>query len=304
MPKSGRTQHESAPQDFLQAGGIEVDSLVTGGVAGRLTARRAAAGELLARLPLVAHPEAVSAVQPESPLVELGRVPLHVPKPQVRDLLALLPCPLPHQAEVVGPAVVLRDRDGVIQVQHAMPPVAWHEDDVAGALDALVDLQLGMSLLDPGEDEVKVHDGLVVLALADHVPPLHDPLVLLRLEEHPTLAPVRDGVPGGCAQGVDVHRRSRTLRPDAEPAVRRSRIVVDQCKPVVGEVFGLLVVVHQRSDVAVVVHVGLEEVERAVVLLPADVVGVVLELHPQLLALVVLGHLERDILEPLLERLY
>mmetsp|Transcript_142630 Transcript_142630/g.397443 ORF Transcript_142630/g.397443 Transcript_142630/m.397443 type:complete len:304 (-) Transcript_142630:312-1223(-) len=184
-----------------------------------------------------------------------------------------------------------------------MPPIARHKDDIARTLDPLVDLELWMRTFDPRQDEVEVHDGFVVLTTANHVPPLHDLARLLRLKQHPTFAPMRDSVPSRCTQGVGVHRRSRALGSNAKPAVGRPGIVVHKGEPVVREKIRQIKVVHQRSYVAVVIHICLEKVERAVVLLLAQVVRVVLELHPQLLALVVLCHLERHVLEPLLERL-
>lgn len=45
-----------------------------------------------------------------------------------------------HFLEVVAAAKVLRDGDGVVQVEHCVVPPSGHEDGVAGVLHELVDL--------------------------------------------------------------------------------------------------------------------------------------------------------------------
>mmetsp|Transcript_92642 Transcript_92642/g.215266 ORF Transcript_92642/g.215266 Transcript_92642/m.215266 type:complete len:305 (-) Transcript_92642:618-1532(-) len=297
------SQHNSLSQDVLQPVGVEITSLVTGRITGRFAAGRAATRELFSRSSLMTHAEAITPVQPDRPLIELRGVPLHVAKPQIGNLFSLLPSLLPDHSEVVRPAVVLRNGNGVVEVQHTMPPIARHKDDVSRALDAFINLQLGVGALDPWQYEVKVHDGFVIFAAAYDVSPLHNLFGLLRIKEHPALAAVCDGVPSRGTQGVGVHRRARTLRPNAEPAVWRPCIIVHESQPVMREEVGQLIIAHQRSNVAIVIHIGLEQVQGTVILLPPDVVSVVLELHPQFLAFVVLCHLECDVPEPLLQRL-
>mmetsp|Transcript_11923 Transcript_11923/g.32237 ORF Transcript_11923/g.32237 Transcript_11923/m.32237 type:complete len:237 (-) Transcript_11923:105-815(-) len=99
-----------------------------------------------------------------------------------------------------------------------------------------------------------------------------------------------------------MHRGTGALGADAEPPVRRPRVLVQEREPVVRENVWHLVVVHQGPYIAVVVHVRLEKVQRAVVLLVPEVVGVVLELHPELLALVVFRHLEWHMAEAFFHR--
>mmetsp|Transcript_2591 Transcript_2591/g.6020 ORF Transcript_2591/g.6020 Transcript_2591/m.6020 type:complete len:362 (-) Transcript_2591:212-1297(-) len=234
-------------------------------------------------------------------MVELRSESLHVPVPEVGHFFSLFPSPAPHQVKVVGATVILRHGDTILTIQNPMPPVAGHEDNIASFLKTLVHAKLRVRSLDPGKDEVKIHDGLVVFTLPNHIFPLDYFPLLLRFKEHPMLAARGDGIPRGCAERVCVHSGTRTAWADAEPPERRPGILVDEGEVVVGEKVRDFVVVHQRPDCGVVIHVRFEEVEGAVILLAPDVVCVVLELHAQLLPLVVLCHLEGDVAETFLE---
>mmetsp|Transcript_19568 Transcript_19568/g.44354 ORF Transcript_19568/g.44354 Transcript_19568/m.44354 type:complete len:212 (-) Transcript_19568:11-646(-) len=182
-----------------------------------------------------------------------------------------------------------------------MPPVTGDENDLSSLLKALIDFEVRVGALDPRENVVEVHDGLVILIALQHVFAFHSLLGFLGLEKYPSLHSVRDRVPRGGAQGVNVHRGPGALRPDAEPPERRPGVRIHQGEPVVREEAGHLVVVHERPDVGVIVHVSLKEVQRIVVLLVPDVIRKVLELHPQFLAVVIFGDLEGDVAEPLLQ---
>mmetsp|Transcript_88153 Transcript_88153/g.273132 ORF Transcript_88153/g.273132 Transcript_88153/m.273132 type:complete len:290 (-) Transcript_88153:171-1040(-) len=229
-----------------------------------------------------------------------GELP-HVPEPQIRDLLPLLPASLPDRLEVVRADVILGDCDAVLDVQHAVPPVSGHEDDVPGLLDPLVDADLRVGLLQARQEEVEVHDGLVVLALVDDILGLGHAPRSAGLEEDPPLAPVRHGIPRRRPQRIGVHRRPGALRPYAEPSVGRPGLVVHQAKPVMREDRGDLEVVQHMPHAGVLVERRLEEIQRAVVPLVPHVVGKVLELHAEGLAVVVLPDFEIDVPEALLE---
>mmetsp|Transcript_56595 Transcript_56595/g.184037 ORF Transcript_56595/g.184037 Transcript_56595/m.184037 type:complete len:224 (+) Transcript_56595:915-1586(+) len=109
------------------------------------------------------------------------------------------------------------------------------------------------------------------------------------------------GVPSPSPERVGVDSRARALRTDAKPTERWPGIVVHQCQPIVRKDVRHLVVLAQITDVAVIVDICFEEVQRAVILLSAHIVCIVLELHPQFFAFVILCDLEGDVAKPLLQ---
>lgn len=62
-------------------------------------------------------------------------------------------------------AIVLRDSNGVIEIQNAMPPRPWNKHCFPGILDALNILFEVPSCLEPRQDKVKILDRLIILAL-------------------------------------------------------------------------------------------------------------------------------------------
>jgi len=107
-------------------------------------------------------------------------------------------------------------------------------------------------------------------------------------------------IPCGRGQWVDVHCCARAFRSKAEPPKGRPRILIHEGEPIMREQIWHLKVINNWPDQAIVIHIGLEEVQWAVVLLIADVISIVFELHPEFLAFVVFGHLESHIAKSLL----
>jgi len=98
----------------------------------------------------MSHPKAVPRIQLASPAVEFWRKLLHVPEPKGSDLLTLAPSVLPNLLEVIGTYVVLCHCNGILDVQHAMPPLTGHEDNVTGPLQSFIDSKVWVSLLCEG----------------------------------------------------------------------------------------------------------------------------------------------------------
>merc|ERR1719387_2540636 len=111
--------------------------------------------------------------------------------------------------------------------------------------------------------------------------------------------PVRHSVPGGSAQRICVHRRARSFWSDTKPAEWWPRVLIHESKPIVRKQIWNLVIVHQRPDVAIIIHVRLEKIQRTIILLVPDIICVIFELHPKLLTFVVLRDLEGHMPETL-----
>ena len=113
----------------------------------------------------------VAQVHDQCALVE-GLVPRLLPQesePFVGQPLPTCPRPVPYSLKIAFIAEVLRDRNRVVEVEHAVPPAAGHEDRLPRILNALhhvwqLAIWMTLRFLQPRQDEVKVVDGLVVFA--------------------------------------------------------------------------------------------------------------------------------------------
>jgi len=122
------------------------------------------------------HTEIVALVQIHRALIKAwGEFP-HVSQPQICDLLPILPCLLPDHFKIVRPAIVLGHRDTVLSIQDAMPPIARDKDDLTRSLHTLIDLELWMRFLYPWQNEIEVHNRLIIFSILDDIPPFDDPL--------------------------------------------------------------------------------------------------------------------------------
>mmetsp|Transcript_33397 Transcript_33397/g.94427 ORF Transcript_33397/g.94427 Transcript_33397/m.94427 type:complete len:231 (-) Transcript_33397:730-1422(-) len=177
------------------AGGITHIGCLVGRRVGGVTAGGAGILKALTFPPLVAHAEFVVGIHVQRMPMELRCEFAHVPQPEMRNLLPISPDGLPYDFEVVQSTIVLRDCHAILRVQNAMPPPSRHEDDVTWVLESLVHPHLGVPFLDARQQEVEVHDRLVVLGLLLDQLALRHLLGSLRLEQHPMLPPVSHGIP-------------------------------------------------------------------------------------------------------------
>lgn len=94
---------------------------------------------------------------------------LQHPQPLVRQLRAAANRFVVHDREVCFAAEVLRDRDGVVHVQHDVPVAAGHEDGLAGFLEDFDGLAVAgpVELLAAGINFAEPGDRLVSLLSAD-----------------------------------------------------------------------------------------------------------------------------------------
>jgi len=102
-----------------------------------------------------------------------------------------------------------------------VPPAPWDEDRLAGVLDELVDLQLGVRTTHPGDHINEVVYRLVVLSFQQLLPALHNRLRSAGGEQDPQLPPRQYRIPCGGAQRINVHTSTRTAWTQEEPAVGR-----------------------------------------------------------------------------------
>mmetsp|Transcript_66035 Transcript_66035/g.157908 ORF Transcript_66035/g.157908 Transcript_66035/m.157908 type:complete len:323 (+) Transcript_66035:730-1698(+) len=203
--------------------------------------------------------------------------------------------------KVVWTNVVLSHRHRVLAVQDAMPPIARHEDGLPRVLQSLIDGHVRVFLLQSRQNEVIVHDGFVILAFLDHILALHSTSCLAWLEKHPMFASMSYHIPRCSAQGICVDGGATSFWTYAEPSVGRAGVLVHQAEPIMWKQVWNLKVIVDLTDVRILIHTRLEEVQRTVILLMSHVICVVFELHSELLALVILGNLEVHILESLLQ---
>ncbi len=145
---------------------------------------------------------------------------------------------VPDDGKVGKAAEVLRDGDGVVEVEDDVPPAGRHEDRLAGLLDDLQWLELCRPV---GRLRSRVYhsepgDGLVHLGAT---------LARLHLDqlfggvggkEAPPLGARDEGVPGAGAQRVNVNAGAGAGAAHDEPLVRRSFVLADVLEEVVAEV--------------------------------------------------------------------
>mmetsp|Transcript_3851 Transcript_3851/g.11483 ORF Transcript_3851/g.11483 Transcript_3851/m.11483 type:complete len:319 (+) Transcript_3851:671-1627(+) len=219
---------------------------------------------------------------------------------QFRILLLQLSVPQPRHAPPpfagLNPAIlkvlrgheILRDCHRVVEVEHGMPPPAWHKDSLSRVLHKLNVLE-GLSHLcfEPREDVCKVIDGLIVLlgeleALAlDHL------FGHMWREENPPFSARDEGIPRRGAQWINVHVASGALGSNEKPSVGRTPLFANETEEVLLEVLGYLVIVKKLLLPIVLGKPRIEDVQWAVVLLAQHVPQEVLQLDPHGVAVIV-----------------
>ncbi len=181
-------------------------------------------------------------------------------QPTKSEALAVTARAEPYTLEIIGISEVLRNGDGVAEVEHGVPPPTGHEDGVTRALEQ-TDGPEGPSLLHSRHNGGVEVDGLGILSLfAEEVAACLE-LRDIGRQEVPELVTSERGVPSTRAERVFMQRATTACWPYEEPAVGGSRFFSYKREEVFApEIRRRLEIVKQGGGVAV--ESSLEEVER------------------------------------------
>ena len=144
------------------------------------------------------------------------------------ELLTALASAEPNFVEVAFIAEVLGDSDREIEVQHTMPPVAWHENRLTWVLDTLdydgksIGTLRALLLLESWQDFVEILYSFVIFALLEQMLTTDEFLIYARARWHqdPAFMAANARVPSRRTKWILMNLAAGAPRPDQEPPVR------------------------------------------------------------------------------------